>query len=134
MLYNRAGAPEVEAEEGFADVDAADWFAPAVAWASAEGLITGYGEGAFGPDDPLTREQLAVVFWRMAGEPAAEADLTGFPDGAETSAWAVGAMEWAVSTGLLEGYTDTGRLDPTGDFTRAQAATVFFRQAEAATE
>lgn len=134
VLYNRAGAPEVEPADGFADVDAADWFAPAVAWASSEGLLTGYGEGAFGPDDALTREQLAVVFWRMAGEPAAEADLSGFPDGDETSAWAVEAMRWAVSTGLLEGYTDTGRLDPTGDFTRAQAATVFFRQAEAATE
>ena len=134
MLYNRAGAPEVEPADGFADVDAADWFAPAVAWASSEGLLTGYGDGAFGPDDALTREQLAVVFWRMAGEPAAEADLSGFPDGDETSAWAVEAMEWAVSTGLLEGYTDTGRLDPAGDFTRAQAATVFFRQAEAATE
>ena len=130
VLYNRAGAPEVEPADGFADVDAADWFAPAVAWASSEGLITGYGEGAFGPDDALTREQLAVVFWRMAGEPAAEADLSGFPDGAETSAWAVEAMEWAVSTGLLGGYTDTGRLDPTGDLTRAQAATVFFRLAE----
>ena len=52
----------------------------------------------------------------------------------QTSAWAVEAMQWAVATGLLEGYTDTGRLDPTGDLTRAQAATVFFRQAEAATE
>lgn len=134
VLYNRAGAPEVEPADGFADVDGADWFAPAVAWASSEGLLTGYGEGAFGPDDALTREQLAVVFWRMAGESAAEADLSEFPDGDETSAWAVEAMEWAVSTGLLGGYTDTGRLDPTGDFTRAQAATVFFRQAEAATE
>ncbi len=134
MLYNRAGAPEVEPADGFADVDDADWFAPAVAWASSEGLLTGYGDGAFGPDDALTREQLAVVFWRIAGEPAAEADLSRFPDGAETSAWAVGAMQWAVSTGLFEGYTDTGRLDPAGDLTRAQAATVFFRQAEAATE
>ena len=134
VLYNRAGAPETEAEEAFADVDSDDWFAPAVAWASSEGLLTGYGDDVFGPDDPLTREQLAVVFWRMAGEPAAEADLSQFPDGADTSAWAVGAMRWAVSTGLLEGYTDTGRLDPAGDLTRAQAATVFFRQAEAATE
>lgn len=134
VLYNRAGAPEAEPADGFADVDAADWFAPAVAWASSEGLLTGYGDDVFGPDDALTREQLAVVFWRMAGEPAAEADLSEFPDGDETSAWAVEAMEWAVSTGLLEGYTDTGRLDPTGDLTRAQAATVFFRQAEAATE
>ena len=51
-------------------------FAPAVAWASSEGLLTGYGDDAFGPDDALTREQLAVVFWRIAGEPAAEADLS----------------------------------------------------------
>ena len=133
VLYNAAGQPEVDpaGAGAFVDCDPAAWYAEAVAWAAQEGLMTGYtdGTGRFGPEDELTREQLAAVFWRAAGEPAADADLSAFPDGDSTSAWALEPVEWAVETGLLKGYDDTGELDPAGDLTRAQAATVFFRLA-----
>ncbi len=133
MLYNQADKPASDGDVSqFSDCSNGAWYAPAVSWAAGEGLLKGYdGQGTFGPDDVLTREQLAVVFWRIAGEPAADADLSAFPDGSETDSWARDAVEWAISTGLLQGYDDTGELDPTGDITRAQAATVFMREAKA---
>ncbi|MDM8274417.1 S-layer homology domain-containing protein [Enorma phocaeensis] len=133
ILYNQAGKPEADPARVavFSDCSAVSWYAEAVAWAASQGLMTGYddGTGRFGPEDELTREQLAAVFWRIAGEPEADADLSVFPDGDSTSAWALEPVEWAVETGLLKGYDDTGELDPLGDLTRAQAATVFFRLA-----
>ena len=133
MLYNQAGKPASDGDVSeFSDCASGEWYAPAVAWAVDQGVFKGYddGSGRFGPNDVLTREQLAVVFWRIAGEPAEDADLTQFPDGSETHAWAADAVEWAVSTGLLQGYDNTGELDPTGVITRAQAATAFMREAE----
>ncbi|WP_158095303.1 S-layer homology domain-containing protein [Collinsella sp. An2] len=134
-LYKKAGQPAVDGSkvEAYSDCDADAWYAKAVAWATEQGLMTGYsdGSGRFAPDAELTREQLAIVFWRIAGEPAAEADLAQFPDGSETSPWAEDAVEWAVSTGLLKGYDNTGELDPAGSLTRAQTATVFMREADA---
>ncbi|WP_342589713.1 S-layer homology domain-containing protein [Collinsella tanakaei] len=135
-LYKAAGCPEVSdadlaAIAAYTDVDSTAWYADAIAWAKAEGIMTGYSDcAAFGPDDILTREQLAVVFWRTAGEPAAEGDAPEFPDASDTSDWADSAVDWAVSTGLLQGYSDTGKLDPLGDLTRAQMAAVMYRQAE----
>lgn len=135
-LYKAAGCPEVSdadlaAIAVYTDVDATAWYADAIAWAKAEGIMTGYSDcAAFGPEDILTREQLAVVFWRIADEPAAEGDAPEFPDASDTSDWADSAVDWAVSTGLLQGYSDTGKLDPLGDLTRAQMAAVMYRQAE----
>ncbi|OUP06259.1 S-layer homology domain-containing protein [Collinsella sp. An2] len=132
-LYKKAGQPAVDASKvsSYTDCDASAWYAKAVAWATQQGLMTGYddGFGRFDPDAELTREQLAVVFWRNAGKPGATADLAKFPDGSETSSWAEDAVEWAVSTGLLKGYDNTGELGPSGDLTRAQMATVMYRQA-----
>lgn len=74
------------------------------------------------------------MLWRAAGEPAADADLSAFPDGAEVSPWAADPVEWAVSTGLLRGYNHTGELAPGDPITRAQLAMVLYRQALAAVE
>lgn len=135
MMFNEAGKPEVDASlaERFSDCGSDAWYAKAVAWAAREGLMTGYddGSGRFGPNDELTREQLAVVFWRIAGEPDERGDLTQFPDGSDTSSWALDAVGWAVATELLRGYDNTGELGPGDDLTRAQAAAVFMRQADA---
>lgn len=136
VLYNAAGQPEVDpaGAAAFSDCDPGAWYAKAVAWAASQGLMTGYGDGSgrFGPDDGLTREQLAAVFWRAADEPAADADLSTFPDGGETSAWALEPVEWAVETGLLGGYDDTGELGPADPLERAQLAAVLMRAAQAA--
>ena len=133
-LHKAAGEPEADpaGAAAFVDCSAGAWYAEAVAWAASQGLMTGYddGTGRFGPEDELTREQLAAVFWRAAGEPAADADLSGFPDGGETSAWALAPVEWAVETGLLGGYDDTGELGPADPLERAQLAAVLMRLAQ----
>lgn len=130
VLYREAGSPKVESRVQFTDTAPGAWYEDAIAWADAEGIMTGYGNGMFGPDDVLTREQLATVFWRLAGEVEVDASLDEFIDGDDTSPWAIAAVKWAVSTGLLQGYDDTDVLDPNGDLTRAQMATVMYRRSE----
>lgn len=134
MLWRRAGSPETDAELTFTDCDPDAFYADAVAWAASEGIVMGYGDGSsFGPEDPVTREQLAVIFWRQAGEPEASTDLSAFADGSSASAYAVPALKWAVETSLLFGFSD-GTLAPGGALSRAQTAAMFMRQAEAESE
>ena len=89
--------------------------------------VLGYGDGTdFGPDDPVTREQLATIHWRQAGEPEGSADLAAFPDGDETSTYAIPALEWAVGSGVLSGFGD-GTLAPSGVLARAMLAAMLQR-------
>lgn len=82
----------------------------------------------FGPDDPLTRERMATILWRIAApETAPEGDLDRFTDGTTVSDWATEAVTWAVAEGYLRGIGNTTELQPRGDLERAQAATVFMR-------
>lgn len=130
VLYNVAKNPDVDASimDRFEDCVAGTWYDEAVSWAIQEGIFSGYSDsGMFGPEDPITREQIAVVLWRQAGEPAPSGDLSGFPDGSETSSWAADAMAWAVQEGIFSGYSDTGELKPTGSLKRAEAAAVMMR-------
>lgn len=133
ILWRLQGSPEVEATETFTDVSPDAWYAKAIAWAVAEGVADGYGEGLFGPNDAITREQLAAMLWRYAGSPEADGDLSVFADGADTSSWAEQAMSWAVARGLLTGV-DNDRLAPGGQATRAQAATILMRFAQSETK
>lgn len=133
ILWRLQGSPEVEAEETFTDVSPDAWYAKAIAWAVAEGVADGYGEGLFGPNDAITREQLAAMLWRYAARPESEGGLSAFADGAETSAWAQQAVSWAVSLGLINGV-DSDRLDPKGQATRAQTATILMRFAQSETK
>ena len=132
VLYRLAGSPEA-GESTFADVPAGAWFAPAVAWAEANGVVEGYGQGRFGPGDPLTREQLVTVLWRCAlfmGHDAAAADsLEAFADRETASAYALPALRWAVAAGLLQGR-GTGRLAPREGCTRAELAAFLHRFCE----
>ena len=121
ILYNRAGKPAVTGGSGFTDVPDGKWYAPAVAWAAANGIVSGYGSGLFGPDDNITREQLATMLWRYAGSPAATERELRFTDADKAGGYALEALGWAVENGVLNGYGD-GRLDPGGLATRAQAA------------
>lgn len=132
ILWRLQGSPEVEAEETFTDVAPGDWYADAIAWAAAGGVAEGYEDGSFRPNDAITREQLAAMLWRYAGSPEAGGDLSAFADGAETSAWAQQAVSWAVSLGLINGV-DSDRLDPKGQATRAQTATILMRFAQSMT-
>ena len=129
ILYNMEKA-SFAPMASFPDVTVSDWFAPAASWASAQGYMSGYSNGYFGPNDAITREQLAAILYRYAaskGYPAnAAADLTGFSDGAATSDWAVPSVRWAVGSGILSGKLGIGgsRLDPTGTATRAEIAQI----------
>ena len=97
------------------------WYADGQAWAVANGVSDGTNmEGT------LTREQLVTMLWRYAGSPAAEGDLTAYPDGASVSSWAADAVAWAVESGLLTG-SDTGALNPQGNASRAELATLMVR-------
>ncbi len=118
VLYRLAGSPAA-GENPFPDVEGRH--APAVAWAAEKGILNGYASGRFGPDDPITREQLAAAFWRFAGSPAAAAE--DYADESAISSYAVQAVDWARSTGLMSGQAD-GRFDPKAGATRAHMAKV----------
>ena len=130
VLWRQAGEPEAASEASFADCDPAAFYAEAVAWADESGIIAGYGDGTnFGPEDPVTREQLATILWRQAGEPEGKGDLSGYPDGDKATDYAVPALEWAVDTGVLSGFGD-GTLAPGGVLSRAMLAAMLQRMAE----
>ena len=124
ILHRLAGSPAVT------DVTSGDWYAGGVAWASANGIVTGYGDGRFGPNDPITREQLAAILHRytaFAGQSTAgRADLSGYTDAGQISSYAADAMGWAVDRGLITGVS-AHTLVPGGSATRAQAATILMR-------
>ena len=121
ILYNNEGKPSVTSNGVFSDVLAGAWYANAVNWAAEHGIVTGYGNGAFGPDDNITREQLAVMLWRYAGGPVANEERLDFTDAEEVSNYALNALHWAVENKIINGKTD-GTLAPKGLATRAQAA------------
>lgn len=121
ILYRQAGSPEAGAS-GFADVPANAWYADAVAWASANGIVAGTGSG-FEPDASLTRETLAAILYRAAGAQAGADALGAYADANAVSTWARDAMNWAVTQGLIAGKTGS-RLDPSGTASRAEAAAI----------
>ncbi len=121
ILFNKEGRPGVNYLLTFSDVAGEAWYTEAVRWAASQGIVGGYGNGTFGPNDPITREQLAVMLWRYSGSPAATNKELHFNDEAEISGFALEALRWAVENGILNGYGD-GRLGPQGQATRAQVA------------
>lgn len=127
VLYRMAGEPSVEEYElPFTDVTGG-WYADAIRWAAANNIVSGIGNGRFDPDGILSREQFAAILYRYAGgsipAPEGAKALNSFSDSASISAWAQDAMQWAVGNAILQG-TGNQRLDPLGDTTRAQAATL----------
>ena len=129
ILWRLEGSPVAEGTTGYGDVAPGAWYEQAVRWADSTGAANGYGNGSFGPGDPITREQLALMLWRYAGSPDAHGSLSSFADGAQTSGWAQTAMLWAVDQGLIAGVGDD-RLDPQGQATRAEAAAILMRFAQ----
>lgn len=131
ILYRLAGNPEHGAG-AFADVPEDAWYADAVSWADEHGIAVGYGDGNFGPEDTITREQLATILLRyerkIMGNGTASwiFPLSTFADGATVSPWASDGMCWCVETGLIRGK-GAGRLDPQAGATRAEAAAVLVR-------
>ena len=135
MLYRLEGEPAVDNAAAFADVAAGAWYEKAVAWASQNGIVNGYGDDLFGPNDAITREQMAAILFRYAQYKGLEAvtleeNLGAFEDAGQISEYAVQAFNWAVGQHLITGVTDT-TLEPQSSATRAQVATILMRYCEA---
>ena len=130
MLWRMEKEPSAAAS-GFTDVEAGSWYEAAVNWAAEKKIVTGYDEKTFGPNDTITREQLAAILFRYSGqEPAGEAmGLAGYDDAGQVSEWAKESLVWAISKGIINGTTAT-TLDPQGGATRAQVATMLMRYSE----
>ncbi len=127
MLYNLEGQPQVSGDSGFSDIRDGQWYAKAVAWASANDVVAGYEDGTFRPTRAVTREEFAQILYNYAKCKgyglSASADLGKFPDSGQVSSWAETALGWANGNGLINGHDD-GRLDPKGSTIRAQAASI----------
>ncbi len=126
VLYSLEGRPDQtltmqDLADGYSDVSGDAWYADGIAWAVENGIASGYGNGQFGPNDSITREQFVVMLWKYAGSPETNSQALAFTDADQASGYALKALRWAVETGILSGYTD-GRLAPEGTATRAQAA------------
>ena len=133
ILYNKEGRPAVTGSSVFTDVAGTAWYADAVIWANTNGIVGGYGGGVFGPEDNITREQLAAILYRYAQakgyDTASGADLSAYGDASDVSSWAIPAMQWACGTGVIMGVTESTLL-PQGSATRAQVATMLMRFCE----
>ena len=130
ILYNNAGKPTAAKNTSYSDVKQGDWFASAVNWASENNIVTGFTDGTFKPGANITREQLAVMLYRYAGQPATTGSLANFTDAASVSEYAKTAMEWATANGIITGNGSATVLAPQGNATRAQAAAMIMRYLE----
>lgn len=132
-LYRLSGSPAVSAAASFNDVPADASYADAVAWAYANGVVNGTSAVTFDPQDSITREQIAAMFYRYAqvegADTSASAPLNAYSDASSVSAYAADAMSWCVGSGLVNGMT-SATLAPKGTATRAQAAAMVQRFAE----
>ena len=122
VLYRAAGSPSADSSIAFSDVPTNAYYTDAVAWASSNGIVTGYGNGRFGSNDPVSRAQISAILWRYAGSPSAEAGQN-FADESSIPAYASTAVDWARANGIVNG-TEGNRFDPQGNATRAQVATI----------
>ena len=130
VLYRLAGSPEPKKTAAFQDVAASAYYAKAVAWASERGIVTGVSAAKFAPDAPVTREQMAAMLYRYAGQFAGlqtdtSASLSSFSDGNKVSAYAKSAMQWAVGAKIIQGSGQ--KLNPTGNANRAEVAAMLQR-------
>ena len=136
ILWRLAGSPNIEDEiwgYPFKDVDANAYYATAVYWARMNGIVAGYSDELFGPNDTITREQMATILYRYAQhkgyDTTAKADLSKYTDAAQIGPWATEAIRWANAEGLVNGTSAT-TLTPKGSATRAQVAVILTRFCE----
>jgi len=130
VLWRLDGKPAAAGGDGFTDTRKDAWYAGAVAWAAENGIVDGYGGGLFGPDDSVTREQLAAILLHYAAlkkyDTSASGDLSAYTDAASVSPYALPAMKWANAAGLVTGRT-ASELAAGGTATRAEVAAVLMR-------
>lgn len=134
VLWNLEGNPEASAITEYSDVASDAWYYDAVQWATDKNIVGGYGNGIYGPEDDITREQMALMLYRYAQYKGYDttqsgADVEDFADYEDISDWALEGVTWAVNAGLLNGKGN-GILDPTGDATRAEVAQILMNFCE----
>ena len=120
VLYRMEGEPQVNSTNPFTDVPAGQWYTGGVLWAQQNDIVSGYGDGRFGTNDPITREQIAAILWRYEGRPQVGKDAE-FADAAQISSYALEAVDWARANGIVNGKGGN-RFDPKGNATRAEVA------------
>ncbi|MCI8869777.1 MAG: S-layer homology domain-containing protein [Lawsonibacter sp.] len=113
VLYNLEGRPEPAGLGGFSDVETGSWYARSSAWAAETGALSGLGDGRFGPEEPVTRQELSLVLWRYAGSPRDGGNAAQSGEEAQ-------ALRWAAEHRVLQGRGSG--LEPEGRATRAEAA------------
>ena len=130
ILWRMEGSPVPKGKNSFTDVEAGKWYADAITWTTENGIFAGYGKDKFCPDDPITREQLAAIFYRYADykgyDLTVKGDLDKFKDADKITDYAKTAMQWAVGSGLVKGKSGN-LLDPQGTATRAEIAAMLHR-------
>ena len=133
ILYAMEDKPAVSGAATFSDVAAGAWYADAVNWTAAQGIVAGMGENSFAPDAPVTREQLSLILYGYARykgyDTSASVSLSGYADRDSVAVWAADSMGWAVSEGLISGRPG-GYLDPAGTATRAEVAQILMNFCE----
>ena len=136
ILWRMAGSPVVNYAMDYTDVAQDQWYSEAIRWAASEGIVGGYGNGLFGTNDPITREQFAVMLYRYAQEQGydvsvgEDTNILSYTDVADLSEYAISAMQWAVGAGIINGTGDGSTLTPQGQATRAQTAVMLMRFCE----
>ena len=130
ILWRMEGSPVPKGKNSFTDVEAGKWYADAITWTAENGIFAGYGKDKFGPDDPITREQLAAIFYRYADykgyDLTVKGNLDKFKNADKVTDYAKTAMQWAVGSGLVKGKSGN-LLDPQGTATRAEIAAMLHR-------
>ena len=132
ILYRLEGQPAVSGDLPFTDVEAGTWYTDAILWAAQNNIVNGVSDTEFAPGDDLTRQQLVTILYRYAKakgcDVSASADLSGYPDADQVQGYAQPTMAWAVAEGIVEGMD--GNLNPAGNASRAQIATILMRFCE----
>ena len=135
VLYRLEGEPVVNYAMSFEDVVADQWYTEAIRWATSEKIVEGYGNGKFGTNDAITREQFVTIMFRYAkykgydvsiGE---NTNILSYDDAFDVASWAIPAMQWACGESLIQGIADGSKMNlaPQDNATRAQAASILQR-------
>lgn len=130
ILWRLEGSPTAQTAMTFRDVKSGKWYTDAIGWAAENGIVTGYSAASFGPDDKITREQMAAILYRYCQykgiDVSEKADLSAYVDASSVSSWAKDALAWANAAGLITGMPGN-KLAPKGSAVRCQTATILMR-------
>ena len=130
ILWRMESEPKVTNAKEFADVTSGKYYYNAIKWATSKGIVNGYSNGKFGPEDNITREQLAVMLRNYAkykGKNVSQtADISKYKDSGKTSGYAKTSVQWAIAKGIISGKDNGTRIDPQGTASRAEAAAMIY--------